>query len=94
MKIKDAIDETRKEAAKEIINRNNFSSGPISTYRFYDYQTYQLISLDYDAMRTDARVYYVAIPEQKVGASCAIINEQLYFGGKQVKNSSETVCIQ
>jgi len=30
-------------------------------------------------------VYYVAVPEQKVGASCAIVNEQLYFGGKQVK---------
>lgn len=94
MKIKDAIEETRKEAAKEIINRSSFNSGPISTYRFYDYQTYLLINLDYESMRTDAKVYYVAIPEQKVGASCAIVNEQLYFGGKQVKNASETICIQ
>lgn len=94
MKIKDAIDETRKAAAKEIINRSVFTSGPPSTYRFYDFQTYQLINLDYDNMKTDAKVYYVAVPEQKVGASCAIINEQLYFSGKQVKNSSETVCLQ
>lgn len=94
MKIKDAIEETRKEAAREIINRSSFNSGPLSTYRFYDYQSYQLIDLNYDAMKTDAKVYYVAIPEQKVGASCAIVNEQLYFGGKQVRNSSETVCLQ
>lgn len=94
MKEKDAIEETRKEAAREIINRSSFNSGPLSTYRFYDYQTYQLIDLNYDAMKTDAKVYYVAVPEQKVGASCAIINEQLYLGGKLVKNASDTVCLQ
>jgi hypothetical protein len=94
MNIEDAIEETRKEAAKEIINRSSFNNGPLSTYRFYDFQTYQLINLYYDTMKTDAKVYYAAIPEQKVGASCANVNEQLYFGGTQVKNSSETVCLQ